>query len=651
MLAAILICGAMTMLTSCSVDDNPVDSKTLASRLVGEWIMEHDMDGMDLFVEDDDIKIPTDADMFTCIYHFDADGKGWKELVILKDGKCISSVISRYGDGEFTYTIDKNGKVLVDYIWEEIGDELTFDGKSLTTMVRGRRFNFVRATKEQIEKYKAEADALHGGSDEQSVTIPYSVTASLYEAMTRANVDNDNSTIRFDKEDMLYVSGYNNSGRISGALKLKVGDDGKTATFSGNLKWTGSGTPADDLELTATLVSDQQTETREILINSTSYRVMVTYPTTFFCSTVQEAVQLFSQLKGTWKYGEREVALTQQTAFLNFVITFGEGTAAGETLTAVVSNDGSTLCSDTVTTVTEGEKVVAKFVLPVESGTRLSDATVKIGSRKAIAIDDNLSLSGKVHDVKKTQEAKPLDEVTAADLHKCIGADSKIYETAAAATRAGIAPVALICYLGNPGSADPSSARYKGLALALKDADGGEGVTWCDLPKEFWYDNQFHCMSNHYLNVDNAMSDMAGIANTDVLFAEKDKEETRDNVYMYHPQITGRHNHPAATVARNYKYNDSAEAGAHPEGTSTWFLPSLGQWYMMVGATNYHIPDWNYKELCEKVGMKKTAYWSSTEYVHNNGDSGDAWEYQFDSGALNHAVKYYRRHVRAVLAF
>ncbi len=38
MLATILICGAMTMLTSCSVDDNPVDDKTLASQLVGEWI-------------------------------------------------------------------------------------------------------------------------------------------------------------------------------------------------------------------------------------------------------------------------------------------------------------------------------------------------------------------------------------------------------------------------------------------------------------------------------------------------------------------------------------------------------------------------------------------------------------------------------------
>jgi hypothetical protein len=41
MLATILICSAMTMLTSCSVDDNPVDDKTLASQLVGEWIMEH----------------------------------------------------------------------------------------------------------------------------------------------------------------------------------------------------------------------------------------------------------------------------------------------------------------------------------------------------------------------------------------------------------------------------------------------------------------------------------------------------------------------------------------------------------------------------------------------------------------------------------
>ena len=170
MLAAILICGAMTVLTSCSENDNPVDSKTLAEKLVGEWIMEHDMDGVDLFVEGNDVQIPADADMFTNIYHFDADGKGWTELVIMKDGKCVASVTSRYGEGEFTYTIDKNGKVLVNYPKEEIGDELTFDGQRLTTLVRGQQFSFVRATKEQIEKYKAEADAFHGGSDEPRIT-------------------------------------------------------------------------------------------------------------------------------------------------------------------------------------------------------------------------------------------------------------------------------------------------------------------------------------------------------------------------------------------------------------------------------------------------------------------------------------------------
>lgn len=161
---------ALVAMSSCSKEDNPAsEDKPLARQLVGEWIMEQKVDGLEAD-EASDIEIPTDADMFTIIYHFFADGTGWKECVILKDGKCIFSVISRYGDAEFTYTIDKDGKVIVDYPDEEIGDLLTFDGKSLTALINGLHFNFVRATEDQIENYKAEADALYGGSDEEDTT-------------------------------------------------------------------------------------------------------------------------------------------------------------------------------------------------------------------------------------------------------------------------------------------------------------------------------------------------------------------------------------------------------------------------------------------------------------------------------------------------
>lgn len=61
------------------------------------------------------------------------------------------------------------------------------------------------------------------------------------------------------------------------------------------------------------------------------------------------------------------------------VVISGTSTTTGTELAAVVSNDGSAICTANVTTTTESEKVVAKFVLPVAKGTVLSSANVKSG--------------------------------------------------------------------------------------------------------------------------------------------------------------------------------------------------------------------------------------------------------------------------------
>ena len=165
-IAALFI--ALVAMSSCSLDDNPVSEyNPLADKLVGEWIMEHDMEGLELFVEDGDTEYPTDGDMFTIIYHFDKNGYGWREFVIMKDGSCVHVFSSRYWwDSAFNYTIDNDGKVIIDYLEEEVGDEMTFDGNTLTTLTGGLYLNFVRATEAQMEKYKEEADADHGGNAE-----------------------------------------------------------------------------------------------------------------------------------------------------------------------------------------------------------------------------------------------------------------------------------------------------------------------------------------------------------------------------------------------------------------------------------------------------------------------------------------------------
>ena len=230
-------------------------------------------------------------------------------------------------------------------------------------------------------------------------TIPYTVTVGQGgdAATTRATVDADNKTLRFATGDKLYITGTN----IKGVLTIQSGVGGASdATFSGNLTYSGEGSPASVLTLTATLVSAQQTVGSEVSVDAAG-AVTVNYPTTVYCDDVVTAVQKYSNLTGTSTYGAKSFDLTQQTAFLNFEITFTEGTTAGTALSAVVKKDGSnTLCTANVTTKNESEKVVAKFVLPVASGTTLSGATVTMGDKGALAIN-NATLEGKVYNVKR----------------------------------------------------------------------------------------------------------------------------------------------------------------------------------------------------------------------------------------------------------
>jgi hypothetical protein len=280
-------------------------------------------------------------------------------------------------------------------------------------------------------------------------TIPYTVTVNG--GASRATVESDNKTLYFADGDQLYVTGTN----IKGVLNIQTGTGTASATFSGDLTYSGSGTPASDLSLTATLVSAQQTDGSEVTINATTGAVTVNYPSTAYCSSVNDAVQKYSNLTGTSTYSTKSFSLTQQTAFLNFVITFDDGTTTGNELSAVVSNNSAAICTANVTTTTESEKVVAKFVLPVAKGTTLSSANVKFGDKAAISFGASQTLDGKVYNVTKTQAATL--SLTSPSVGQVIGSDGKNY--AAASVPSGVTKVAMIAYVSGS----------NGLAIALAD--------------------------------------------------------------------------------------------------------------------------------------------------------------------------------------
>ena len=211
--------------------------------------------------------------------------------------------------------------------------------------------------------------------------------------------------------------------------------------------------------------------------------------------------------------------------------------------------------------------------------------------------------------VKSITIENPFDKVTAADLGKIIGANGNIYANAAAAEADGTTAVALIAYVGAPGTADAGSTTYRGLALALTDATT---AVW---------DLQFTetCLGTQYDTEMTAITDMAGIANTDALYNHG-----------------GTHTHTAAKVAREYN------GGVHPFGTSEWFLPSAGQWEKMIsayGLTKLKTDANGYTGLSHD-------HWSSTEYSKDN-----AWGYRFDSGIWGNYAKNFADAVRACFAF
>ena len=294
-------------------------------------------------------------------------------------------------------------------------------------------------------------DNVNESPTEQSTvkTIPYSVTVNDG-ATTRATVDSDNKTLKFAAGDKLYITGTN----IKGTLDIQTGMGTASATFSGTLNYTGEGTPPDDTLLRGWLIGSG-----DKLFTITDGEVKgYTYPATY-CADVATAVKEYSYLWNTADvtYASRTFTLEQQTAFLNFVITFDDGTKSGTALSAVVSNNGSVIATAEVTTTTEGGKVVAKFVLPFDTGDHLKGATVKMGDKEAISFGGaDQTLEGKVYNVKRTYAATLT--LTSPAVGQVIGSDGKNY-AASASLPSGVTKVAMIAYVSGS----------NGLALALAD--------------------------------------------------------------------------------------------------------------------------------------------------------------------------------------
>ena len=230
-------------------------------------------------------------------------------------------------------------------------------------------------------------------------------------------------------------------------------------------------------------------------------------------------------------------------------------------------------------------------------------------------------------------------QATAEDVGKVIGADGNIYDNAGAATKAGTSARAIIAYVGEAGSVDFVSETYKGLAIALSDADG-DMCTWADEN-----DGLYYCLSSSVdVDLDAALNLING----------KTCTETLNN--PYHTD----HNHVAASFAKENKDTP------RPDAASDWFLPSMGQWNLIVQGlatkkagsavttdlTKSNNDTYKASNLNSVItaaggeGFKEYDYWSSTEY-----DDVGAWCINFGSGKAAKYAKASDCYVRSAFAF
>ncbi|MBR0489612.1 MAG: hypothetical protein IJJ68_05335 [Prevotella sp.] len=219
-------------------------------------------------------------------------------------------------------------------------------------------------------------------------TIPYTVSVS--EGGTRAAfADGTYTGLVFAAGDKLYIN--NADGTIYGTLTMQSGSGTSSATFSGELSYTGAA-PTAETALTATLLSADN----EVVQIGTDHVAAPQYGG--ICTNLAQAVSKYSYLSGAGTFGGAAFALSQGTAFLNFNVTLNDGEAGSKTV--AVKNGGASIASGTVS----GTGSVS-FVAPVAVGTTLNDACVYVeGWKPSDSFGSSLTaaLTAKVYNITKT---------------------------------------------------------------------------------------------------------------------------------------------------------------------------------------------------------------------------------------------------------
>ena len=233
------------------------------------------------------------------------------------------------------------------------------------------------------------------------------------------------------------------------------------------------------------------------------------------------------------------------------------------------NNDGKVDVADIV-------EIISNYILKSRNDLDRIWTDVKVDVKKIWA-DANVDGKIDMEDVKtiadylimteaeRQDRGKALSEATEEDdLGKVIASDGKVYP----AGTIGITPVAMIVYVGDPGTADCNSGTYRGLAIALSDSEA---------PSDKNGAKYLNSASEQY----ETMWEIMGF----------DKDGLLDEIQRI--------------AARNGLNVPLSYDVPVPQGnvTSGWFMPSAGQYiafyqsYGLVESNTSHYLSWDYFKL------------------------------------------------------
>ena len=465
---------------------------------------------------------------------------------------------------------------------------------------------------------------------------PLQVTVNATRKDTRAHFNESTKKLSFSAGDKLYVGGKDESvggaGSFAGTLDMV-----SEGTFSGTIYTQNPYTGTADALLSeasivgAFLLPNDFGTYGYLSISGSGYSTGVSLnQNRAFTTSKTKALEQFSYER-SFGYSSG-FALTPENAILNFTIT---GLTPSTEVNVALTGSNDLNISEKVTTDASG---TATFAVAVWTwgGPDLNKFSLTVGGNAIPLASGSKTLeAGKIYNINRSVV---FSNATAEDVGKVIGADGRIYTNASAASAAGTTAVAIIAYVGSAGSVDTGNGIYKGLAIAMSNANGNSKCQWYTTYADAT------CVSKSD-DLATALGFKNGIASTKTL-------------------TTDGHTHAAATAARN---NNGTAA---PSCTSGWFLPSIGQWNLIVkgivtkqagsevavdltGSSN--VTYQAHKHLnpaIEAVGgsrLKNSSgeeYWSSSE-----NDRSYIWNVYFGMGEADTYRKDYSAYVRSVLAF